>query len=174
MTDQRAEDSTAARFAGQIHTAVANSARRLEVLHAEEMQCRRGCHDCCVDDITVFALEAARIAVAHPALLAKGQPHPTGACAFLNIAGACRVYHERPYVCRTQGLPLRWLDGGPDGQTTEYRDICPLNDAIPVTSLPAAACWSLGRTESLLQQAQHQLSGDQRRVSLRSLFRRGG
>ena len=34
---------------------------------------------------------------------------PEGACAFLDGEGGCRVYPDRPYVCRTQGLPLRWI-----------------------------------------------------------------
>ncbi len=154
-----------------IHTAVSTSARRLEVLHGDALQCRRGCHDCCVDDIRVFEVEAARITSRYAELLARGTPHPAGGCAFLDEDGGCRIYEARPYVCRTQGLPLRWIDSGPDGEPVEYRDVCPLNeDRLALTELDPSACWTLGRTEGLLQQAQEQATGDLRRVSLRSLF----
>ena len=162
-----------AHSARQIHTAVTRSAHRLELLHADALQCRRGCYDCCVDNITVFEIEAARIIASHAQLLAHARPHPIGACAFLDQNGGCRIYPQRPYVCRTQGLPLRWLDTDPEGHTNEYRDICPLNDHIPLTQLPPEACWTLGRTEKLLRQAQQQHGGTLRRVALRALFKRG-
>ena len=101
------------------------------------------------------------------ALLEKGAPHPPGGCAFLSPEGACRVYGDRPYVCRTQGLPLRWIDGD-----EEHRDICELNLAgVPLVSLPADHCWPIGPVESKLQELQAAMSaGDTPRVRLRDLF----
>ena len=96
--------------------------------HGARLQCRRGCSQCCVDDLAVFEIEAENIRLAHAALLAQQEPHPQGACAFLDTDGACRIYADRPYVCRTQGLPLRWIDEGHNGELVELRDICPLND----------------------------------------------
>lgn len=135
------------------------------------LQCRQGCADCCVDELTVFEVEAARIRAAYPALLREGAPHPEGACAFLDDRGGCRVYDARPYVCRTQGLPLRWLDEL-EGQVVERRDICPLNDAgePPLEALPAETCWTLGPVEARLRALQEGASGDLRRVALRDLF----
>jgi Fe-S-cluster containining protein len=146
---------------------------QLSESHAERLQCRRGCCACCVDEITVFDIEAANIRRHHDSLLATESPHPPGACAFLDEAGACRIYEQRPYVCRTQGLPLRWLDEGADGELIELRDICPLNEAgPPLEELPAEHCWTIGEFESRLAVLQqHSSSGTLQRVALRALFR---
>jgi hypothetical protein len=157
-----------------IHDAVDREAKALADRHGERLTCHRGCHSCCKDELTVMEVEADRIRTHHQELLAKGVPHPVGACAFLDSAGASRIYANRPYVCRTQGLPLRWLEPtGPD-EGLEYRDICPLNEAgTPVELLPPEACWTLGPTEDRLRQLQAAHQGndkDPARVPLRSLF----
>jgi hypothetical protein len=149
-----------------LHDDVDRRATALAARHAARMQCRRGCFDCCVDGITVFAVEAARIREGAGDLLATGDPHPAGRCAFIGSEGECRIYALRPYVCRTQGLPLRWID---DEAQAEYRDICPLNDAgTPVEELDADDCWTLGETEARLAA----LNGTSSRVALRDLFRK--
>jgi uncharacterized protein len=137
--------------------------RRAAALAARfELACRRGCSGCCVDGLTVFEVEAERIRRGAADFLAAAQPHPPGRCAFLGSEGECRIYALRPYVCRTQGLPLRWLD---EEAEVEYRDICELND-VPVETLEPEECWTLGETEERLARMQ----GDGKRVSLRDLF----
>ena len=156
----------------QLHDDVEASARRLHVLHASRLRCGEGCSGCCLDDLTVFEVEADVIRTEHAALLAHGEPHAVGGCAFLSETGACRIYADRPYVCRTQGLPLRWLEEGEsdDEPTLEYRDICPLNEAgEPLETLPAEACWTLGPIEDRLARLALEAPG---RTSLRSLFGR--
>lgn len=140
--------------------------------HGARLQCRRGCCQCCVDDLTVFEIEAENIRLAHAALLEQQEPHPQGACAFLDAHGACRIYEDRPYVCRTQGLPLRWIDNGHDGELVELRDICPLNDeGTPIVELAHNECWTIGPVEERLAGLQQQfVSGQMTRVPLRSLF----
>ncbi|MEO6418158.1 MAG: YkgJ family cysteine cluster protein, partial [Polyangiaceae bacterium] len=93
-----------------LHAEVNHEAGHLHVLHEARLACKRGCSACCVDELTVFEVEAAPIRLRHAELLATGAPHVEGACAFLDDEGACRIYAERPYVCRTQGLPLRWVE----------------------------------------------------------------
>jgi hypothetical protein len=105
-----------------LHRAIDENARALVEHHRDRMQCRRGCHGCCSDGLTVFEVEAAAIVRKHGALLAEQAPHPEGRCAFLDAEGGCRIYEERPYVCRTQGLPIRWIE-----EDRELRDICTLN-----------------------------------------------
>jgi uncharacterized protein len=147
-----------------LHGEVDVRAKALAEHHRERLVCRRGCFGCCVDDITVFEVEAARIRDAAATLLAEGTPHPVGQCAFLGSEGECRIYDVRPYVCRTQGLPLRWID---DEAEAEYRDICPLNDeSDPIETLAAEECWTLGEFEERLAELQ----GDGKRVALRDLF----
>jgi Fe-S-cluster containining protein len=156
-----------------LHDQVDVRAARLARRHAGRLRCGRGCSACCRDDLTVFEVEAERIRRAHPELLAVGTPHAAGACAFLGAAGDCRVYAERPYVCRTQGLPLRWLEEEEPGRVVERRDICPLNEAgPPLETLDPRECWTLGEVEGQLAALQAARGGGAlRRVALRSLFR---
>lgn len=147
----------------------------LEERHAGRLRCGRGCSGCCVDDLTVFELEAERIQAHHGALLARARPGPTGACAFLDEQGACRVYEDRPYVCRTQGLPLRWVEG-----EEEFRSICTLNeDGPPLVQLPSVDCFELGPFEARLAGLEARRKNLRpgtplRRVALRSLFKDRG
>lgn len=131
---------------------------------------------CCVDELTVFEVEAQNIRQSHSNLLQTAVPHSPGACAFLDTDGACRIYEDRPYVCRTQGLPLRWLEEEASGDFVELRDICPLNDegdVEPIEELPEDECWSIGPTEERLAKLQLQFGqGKLSRIPLRSLFQR--
>ncbi|MEI8382839.1 MAG: YkgJ family cysteine cluster protein [Planctomycetota bacterium] len=147
---------------------------RLVEIHGPRLVCRRGCSMCCVDELTVFEVEAQNIRQSHLNLLQTAVPHAPGACAFLDADGACRIYEDRPYVCRTQGLPLRWLEEEASGDFIELRDICPLNDegdVEPIEELPQDECWSIGPTEERLAKLQLQFGqGKLTRIPLRSLF----
>lgn len=152
----------------QLHAEIDARAARVAELHRERLVCKQGCFGCCVDELTVFTIEADRIRANAAELLADGTPHPAGRCAFLGDAGDCRIYEHRPYVCRTQGLPLRWID---DEAEAEYRDICALNDeGAPLEELPEEECWTLGEFEERLARAQLAAYGELRRVRLRDLF----
>lgn len=157
----------------ELHRLVDEAAAQVAAGHGDRLRCGRGCSDCCVDDISVFEVEADRIRARCAELLAAGSPRPAGACAFLDEAGACRVYEHRPYVCRTQGLPLRWTEEIEPGVVAELRDICPLNDPgdPPVEEMDEDACWSLGPFEGRLAGLQHAAGhGEMTRVPLRALF----
>ena len=160
----------------RFHAAVDEVAKPIAERHGDRLRCRVGCHDCCADGITVFEIEADRIVARHEELLEHGEPHAEGACAFLDGEGRCRIYEERPYVCRTQGLPLRWIEDDDDGGAYESRDICPLNDeGPPLEELESEACWSIGPFEAKLAERQHAEDGGQgRRVALRELFAKSG
>ncbi len=158
-------------------------ARSAEILAAlpAPLTCRLGCADCCVDDLTVFSIEADLIRHHQAELLAAAEPHPPGACAFLGPDGGCRIYQQRPYVCRTQGLPLRWLAEDEAGEVVEMRDICPLNEepllnaesgATPIATLDLAQCWELGPFEGQLASLQAESQGgfELTREPLRELF----
>lgn len=156
----------------RLHADVDARARVLSGVHAARLQCRRGCSSCCVDDLTVFEIEAERIRRSHAELLEDATPHARGACAFLDGEGACRIYEARPYVCRTQGLPLRWLDETEEVDAVELRDVCPLNDeGEPVEELPEDECWTLGPVEERLARLQADYDdGRMTRIALRDLF----
>ncbi len=156
----------------RLHEDVDADAAPIVQANRRRMKCKVGCHDCCVDNLSVFAVEADRIRARYPELLEEGRPAPPGRCAFLDTEGGCRIYPDRPYVCRTQGLPLRWWDDGPDG-VAEFRDICALNepDGPPLVKLNPDECWTLGPYEGRLAQLESERSGGGlHRVRLRDLF----
>jgi hypothetical protein len=155
-----------------LHSEVDGVTRRLHVLHATRLHCQRGCSACCADGLTVFDAEADLIRAHHADLLARGVAGAAGGCAFLAHDGACRIYAERPYVCRTQGLPLRWIEEAENGRpAVELRDICPLNEAGPaIETLPADDCWTIGPIEVRLARLQIEGGGARCRTRLRDLF----
>lgn len=169
MTRRPAVHEQTIELVEQLHRVVDELTEPLARLHADRLACKRGCSGCCIDDLTVFEIEAAVIVRHHAELLDTGAPHPPGGCAFLDGGGGCRIYAHRPYVCRTQGLPFRWATA--DG---EARDICPLNaEGPPIEELPAASCWTLGPVEERLASRQRAEDGGQgRRIPLRDLFSR--
>ena len=157
----------------QLYSAIELKTKRLEQVHQTRLNCRKGCSGCCVDEITVWNVEAENIRLTHPALLSDELPNTKGGCAFLASNGACRIYHSRPYVCRTQGLPLRWFDEIED-EIYEFRDICPLNEDVgdePIENLAEHDCWTIGDAEAALADLQREFeNGEMRRVPLRELF----
>lgn len=156
-----------------LHARIDAAVAPLVLAHGPRLRCRAGCASCCCDELTVLQVEADRIQHEHAALLAEGVPAPAGACAFLATDGACRIYAARPYVCRTQGLPLRWLNETPEGALEELRDICPVNlPGPPLESLPSARTWLIGPAEDALMTLQERRYGALTRLPLRALFRR--
>ena len=156
----------------QLHSEVDDATLPVRQAHEGRLNCKMGCVDCCVDNLSVFEIEAELIRERYPDLLRSGEPAPTGRCALLSEDGACRIYADRPYVCRTQGLPLRWWDEGPDG-VAEFRDICALNEAeMPsLVQLKSDDCWTLGPFEGRLAQLESERSGGGlSRIRLRDLF----
>jgi hypothetical protein len=84
--------------------------------HGGDMQCATGCSDCCHVRLTITAVEADAIrahVAAWPAerrrdLAVTG---PVDRCAALDSAGKCKIYHARPLVCRSHGVPIRLRRG---------------------------------------------------------------
>jgi len=163
-----------------IHGDIDRRAAELTGVHAGRLQCGLGCSGCCDDDLTVWRAEAERILDEFGDVLATAGAHPVGRCAMLDEAtGGCRVYAARPYVCRTQGLPLKFVDEHPEtGELVEFRDICPLNDGPahePLEEIDSDACWEIGPMEQRLAHAEVVRAGsmDQmERVRLRDLFQK--
>ena len=181
MTNQDRGDARLAALRA-LHAEVDREATRIAAAQADRIRCARGCSGCCQDDLTVTSVEAARIRESHPRLLREGEPHAVGACAFLDEEGACRIYAERPLVCRTQGLPLRVIFEDESDSLEERRDICPLNlpGGPPLDALPESECWLVGPHELRLAELEAEFAAGgepdagsgARRVALRSLFDR--
>jgi Fe-S-cluster containining protein len=176
----------------ELHREIDEAAAILARTHRTRLRCEMGCASCCVDDLTVWSVEAERIRRSHPDLLRDGEPHPVGACAFLDDRGACRIYADRPSVCRSQGLPLRILFEDEAGEIAEHRDICPLNleGGAGLEELAEEDCWLVGPFELRLAAIEARFSAareaggerggemgdrptgerDDARVALRELF----
>ena len=85
---------------------------RVAERHGSDMQCATGCSDCCHVRLTITEVEAAAIrahVAAWPAerLRALAITGPPEHCAALDSAGKCKIYHARPLVCRSHGVPIR-------------------------------------------------------------------
>ena len=102
---------------------------RIGEMHAATLSCRPRCSSCCVA-FSVLPIEAACLRKALAALpsasrerlghtLAEGHDH----CPLL-IDDLCSIYAARPVICRTQGLPLAYVDE--ERQAIEV-SACPLN-----------------------------------------------
>ncbi len=161
----------------ELHDAIDARARSIAEIHRERLSCRRGCSGCCQDGLTVRRIEAERIRRAHPGLLGEEKPHVEGGCAFLDGAGACRIYADRPSVCRTQGLPLRILYEDEAGEIAERRDICALNleGGPPLDRLDEEACWLIGPFELELARLDEAFAeAEEREISEESAFPTSG
>ncbi len=174
----------------ELHRRIDEAVVDLAARQAGRLRCARGCSSCCLDELSVRPVEAARIRRRQATLLRDARPHPLGACAFLDGSGACRIYQDRPAVCRSQGLPLRLLFEDERGEIVEHRDICPLNleGGPPLAQLDEQDCWLIGPHELQLAEIDARfLAGatpaadvdedgpdddEEVRVPLRSLFRR--
>lgn len=80
-------------------------------------------------------------------------------CPALDRAGACRIYHHRPMICRMMGLGLRT----PDGQVIE--NACPIQGQYPeYESLPPQDFdldgWEGAEADALIRAAEA-LFGDE-------------
>ena len=130
------------------------------------LNCKPGCCHCCQDDLTMTPAEAAVIKKLFPDLKHQ-KPHAKGLCPFLDDQGLCRIYEARPYICRTHGLPLRWISE--DGN--EQRDICEINESCAdILTLPQESCWNSDTAEMQLSLINLCTYGDYARVSMRDFF----
>lgn len=102
---------------------------RIGALHAATISCGPGCASCC-RAFSVLPLEAACLLTAIGALpttsrerLERNLAGGDDRCPLL-IDDLCSVYAARPVICRTQGLPLAYVDA--EREAIEV-SACPLN-----------------------------------------------
>lgn len=92
------------------------------------LQCSPGCSSCCTE-FSVSPLEAA-IIVENLHIAVAGKTSPPS-CAFLKDK-RCTIYRIRPILCRTQGMPIGYID---TASSCIEVSACPLNfaDDYPLT-----------------------------------------
>lgn len=111
---------------------------------ADHIACRRGCDACCTH-IGVMVVEAIAIAQAvaalpeaeRDAIRQRARTMADGDACPLLQEGVCLLYHARPVICRSHGLPLLLEEDG-----TKRLDHCPLNFQ-GMESLPGEAVLNL-------------------------------
>jgi Fe-S-cluster containining protein len=95
----------------QLRDEVDRKGTELEKMHADQMECQKGCCDCCMN-LSVWPVEFYSIL---EEMKAADWPKPAlnedKKCGYLAEQGGCRIYPFRPIICRTHGLPLvYWHD----------------------------------------------------------------
>lgn len=87
---------------------------RLEKQHQKHLACKKGCDLCCMN-FSVFPIEfeVIREEVGGrflPVNLTEHDENQTPAsCVFLKNH-LCSIYNSRPFICRTHGLPLLYMN----------------------------------------------------------------
>jgi uncharacterized protein len=95
--------------------------------YASQFQCGKGCHSCCLPNLTVSSIERNNIKdflLSNPALLIalETQTSSQNNCTFLDPEGLCQIYSVRPFVCRSHGAPIAVSEG-----EHFLVDVCQLN-----------------------------------------------
>lgn len=85
------------------------------------LQCRAGCSECCIQ-FGITPLEASLLAE-HIDTFPGNRQKSDNMCALLSD-NRCSFYSYRPIICRTQGLPIGYVDY--EAQCVEV-SACPLN-----------------------------------------------
>lgn len=87
---------------------------RLEKKHTKHLVCKKGCDLCCLN-FSVFQIEFEVIreetgGIYNPTQFAsETDSEKPGSCVFLNNH-ACTIYESRPFICRTHGLALLYVN----------------------------------------------------------------
>lgn len=92
--------------------------------HRDQIQCAKGCSDCCHQTFTVSEIEGRMLRrglaeLDEPTrrdILERARRYRADAkepCPVLDEHGACRLYEHRPRICRKYGIPL-WHPDRPE------------------------------------------------------------
>ena len=102
----------------------------------DQFECRPGCGDCCLVDLSVFPVEAALVRQAFAELpdatrkaAAERASLDRHCCMLDPTDGRCIVYHARPVICRSHGLTVL-IDGNLDHCPKNYGDRPAARDCI--------------------------------------------
>lgn len=82
----------------------------LSKTHQNHMKCKKGCDMCCMD-YSIFPIEFYFILnelKTKSVEFTNGKKSKENICVFLRNQ-VCTVYEQRPFICRTHGLPLLYM-----------------------------------------------------------------
>lgn len=123
---------------------------RIRRIFPQHMACRKGCDACC-RPLTLFPIEALKLAVAFSTLdettkarvLEKIETEPN-ACPLL-WESQCLLYADRPLICRTHGYPICFREANEEIRV----DFCPENFK-GISSFPRDALLDIDALNTLL------------------------
>ncbi|MBU4117838.1 MAG: hypothetical protein KJ555_03670 [Proteobacteria bacterium] len=150
---------------------------RIAKMHGAAISCSPGCASCCLP-FSVLPIEAACVLKAINAMppdsrdtLGRNRTKDTDHCPLL-IDDLCCIYAARPVICRTQGLPLAYVDE--ERETIEV-SACPLNFPEEYTFTPEKLLFMNGFNTRLADLnlawcREHGLTPD-KRIPLKDILR---
>lgn len=109
----------------ELRNEVSDLSNKLANIHKEEMACKKGCSECCMN-FQVLPVEYFSILEElkeNPPKEHRELDADAEDCNFL-INDLCQIYQSRPFICRTHGLPLLFMSQ--EGDDWEL-SACPLN-----------------------------------------------
>jgi Fe-S-cluster containining protein len=143
----------------------------IETAASVPVSCRYGCCGCCHNEVEVTSDEAALLRervlggveideerLNHQASRERKSAdwakfwHPTNACVFLSPAGSCRIYEDRPCVCRRLLVTTP-----PEACTTAGAPVAPVRILMAEILLSAAASFDESGFASLSKMLQRAL-----------------
>ena len=101
-----------------------NHSNKLGNEHKKQMQCKKGCDMCCMD-YNIFPIEFYYILnnfKEKKIIPETSDEQKENVCIFLKNC-ACSIYHQRPIICRTHGLPLLFMNDNNEWELS----VCQLN-----------------------------------------------
>ncbi len=95
----------------------------LHAKHSKYTKCAKGCSDCCMN-FSVLPVEFHAIldSIKNKEIQISYPENPNE-CIFL-MQKECGIYHERPVICRSHGLPILHMNNSGDNWELS---VCPLN-----------------------------------------------
>ena len=120
--------------------------------HRDQVQCAKGCSDCCHQTFRVSDLEGellrAGLTQLDPGtkrdILDRARryvPDSKAPCPVLGADGACRLYDHRPRICRKYGIPL-WHPDRPEQVRCCPKNFRDLRDLEPDLIVEPQARWA--------------------------------
>ena len=109
----------------QLRDEVSELSKKLSALHKDHMECKKGCSECCMN-FQVLPVEYFSMLdeiKQNPPTEISNLNEDAEACNFLS-KDLCQIYQSRPFICRTHGLPLLFMNQ--EGDAWEL-SACPLN-----------------------------------------------
>lgn len=126
--------------------------------HKTQMRCGDGCSSCCVQGLSVSAVEALTISqfIEDNSPILPQNPQP-GRCEFLDSKGLCTIYEVRPIICRSHGAPIVFKDS----DENRNFDVCVLNFVgMDINKLPLADIMNIDTVNMLLTLLNRQFAPD--------------